>query len=255
MHRRGGAPVDAGVERSGRMGEADLPAREAGARSGRRACARRGRGRSGPARGGRGRAGSGRGGSRSRPLGQRRFGSKRRRPRTISRGSAPAIHTLRPRSSSSRPSSRSSVAGSSSRRSDRRACGSRLSAMSWLPSTANAGRGSTRTSRRSIGSPRGWVRRSPLIATRSGFRSRAHSAACQTAPTPGDGTPRWKSERCAIRSPSSSGGSPGSSSSSSRSRTQPASSRPQPRPAAAAQPRRLRLRAARAPAAGRRCGA
>ena len=178
------------------------------------------------------------------------------RPRTISRGSAPAIHTLRPRSSSSRPSSRSSVAGSSSRRSDRRACGSRLSAMSWLPSTANVGRGRTRTSRRSIGSPRGWVRRSPLIATRSGFRSRAHSAACQTAPTPGDGTPRWKSERCAIRSPSSSGGSPGSSSSSSRSRTQPASSRPQPRPAASApQPRRLRLRAARAPAAGRRCGA
>ena len=133
--------------------------------------------------------------------------------------------------------------------------GSRLSAMSWLPSTANTGRGSSRTSRRSIGSPRGWVRRSPLIATRSGFRSRAHSAACQTAPTPGDGTPRWKSDRCAIRSPSSSGGSPGSSSSSSRSRTQPASSRPQPRPAAAAQPRRLRLRAARAPAAGRRCGA
>ena len=71
-----------------------------------------------------------------------------------------------------------------------------------------------------------------MIATRSGFRSRAQTAACQAAPIPGDGTPKWKSERCTIRSPSSSGGSPGSATSSSRSRTQPASSRPQPRPAA-----------------------
>ena len=169
-----------------------------------------------------------------------RFGSGRGRPWTISRGSTPAIQTLRPRSSTSRPSSRSNVTGSSSRRSDLRAWGSRLSAMSWLPSTAKTGLGSTRASRLSIGSPRGCVRRSPLIATRSGRRSRTHTAACHVAPTPGDGTPKWKSERCAIRSPSSSAGSPGSSTSSSRSRGRPASTSPQPR-AARPDPTRSKL--------------
>ena len=53
---------------------------------------------------------------------------------------------------------------------------------------------------------------------------------------PAEGTPRWKSERCATRSPSSSGGSPGTGRSRTRRRTQPASNAPHPSPASAAAP-------------------
>ncbi len=47
-----------------------------------------------------------------------------------------------------------------------------------------------------------------MTQTRSGFRSTTHSTASRTARRPREGTPRWRSERCAIRSPSSSAGNP-----------------------------------------------
>ena len=80
VHRRGCAPVDAGVEPSGRDARSGPCRPGTGARSGRRACGRRGRGRSGPAREGRARAGSGRAGSRGRPRRASAFGSSRGRP-------------------------------------------------------------------------------------------------------------------------------------------------------------------------------
>ena len=167
---------------------------------------------------------------------------------------------------------------------DARACGSREIAMSWLPSTANAGSGSRPTSSRRRGSPRGCVSRSPVIATRSGFRSAVQSTARSTACAPRDGTPRWKSERCAMRRPSSSGGSPAQLE---LELAQPHPAGLEPAPAEARRPRRpekrsgaapegcragihptthempqrrqtcapLRLRASRAPAADRRCAA
>ncbi len=46
------------------------------------------------------------------------------------------------------------------------------------------------------------------MQTRSGFRSSTQSTASRTARRPREGTPRWRSERCAIRSPSSSAGTP-----------------------------------------------
>ena len=175
------------------------------------------------------------------------FGSVFARRRTISRGCVPAIQTERPRSSRSARLRRAAAdAGSSSRRSDARACGSREIAMSWLPSTANAGCGSRaderakpRLAARMRQQVAGDRRRAPAAARRSSSTARS------TARAPRDGTPRWKSERCAMRRPSSSGGSPGTSTSSSRSRTQPASNQPQPRPAAAAAPEQRHRRGAR----------
>src|SRR5579864_3964650 len=72
------------------------------------------------------------------------------------------------------------------------------------------------------------------MQTRSGRRSATQSTPRSTACPPRDGTPRWKSERWAIRSPSSSAGRPGTPSSSTRSRAQPASNAPHASPAAAA---------------------
>ena len=51
--------------------------------------------------------------------------------------------------------------------------------------------------------PRRRDTRSPVMHTRSGLRSITHSTASRTARRPRDGTPRWRSERCAMRSPSS----------------------------------------------------
>ena len=65
-----------------------------------------------------------------------------------------------------------------------------------------------RAARLSSGSPRGRETRSPVMHTRSGSRSRVHSTALRAAVPPRPGTPRWKSDRWAIRSPSSSGGQP-----------------------------------------------
>ena len=83
-----------------------------------------------------------------------------------------------------------------------------------------------RAARAAVAPPRGRESRSPVTQTRSGCRSATQSTARSTARAPRDGTPRWKSERCAIRRPSSSGGSPGSASSRTRRRTQPASNQP-----------------------------
>ena len=104
---------------------------------------------------------------------------------------------------------------------------------SWLPSTAKVG-DSPASAACSRASPRGCESRSPVTSTRSGRRSRTHSAARSTECAPREGTPRWKSDRCASRSPSSSGGNPASATSRSRRRTQPASKWPQASPAAAA---------------------
>ena len=57
--------------------------------------------------------------------------------------------------------------------------------------------------------PRRRETRSPVMQTSSGFRDATHATASALARSPRDGTPRWKSARCAMRSPSSSGGSPG----------------------------------------------
>src|SRR5436309_4420602 len=73
------------------------------------------------------------------------------------------------------------------------------------------------------------------MQTRSGRRSSTHATARSTARAPREGIPRWKSERCAIRTPSSSAGSAGSGHGSVRSRNQPASKCPQATPAAAAE--------------------
>src|SRR4051812_17708576 len=117
--------------------------------------------------------------------------------------------------------------------------GSRAIARSWFPSTANVGSGRRSTSLRSRASPRGWVRRSPVIATRSGERSAVQSTLRRTACRAGEGTPRWKSERCTILKPSSARGSDGRSTSRSASRTHAASSRPQPSPRPTAYPASL----------------
>src|SRR2546423_8739064 len=93
-------------------------------------------------------------------------------------------------------------------------------------------------SSRSRGAPRGRESRSPLTQTRSGSREATHSTARSTARAPREGTPRWKSERCAMRRPSSSGGSPRTGAASVRRRTHPASKWPHARAAPAA-PARL----------------
>src|SRR5581483_1066570 len=69
--------------------------------------------------------------------------------------------------------------------------------------------------------------------TRSGDRSIAHEMPRSTARAPGEGMPRWKSDRWTIRRPSRTGGRRGTTTSRRRKRTQPASKRPQPTPAAA----------------------
>src|SRR6266542_1609514 len=151
------------------------------------------------------------------------------------RGSAPATYTRRPRSSNVTPSSESNVAGSSSRRNDRCENGSRLIARSWLPRIAKQF-GRRATSRRRFASADTRVSRSPLTSVRSGARSSTHETARSTATRPRPGSPRWKSDRCATRSPASSGASPGSASGRASSRTQPASNQPQPRLPAARPP-------------------
>ena len=114
--------------------------------------------------------------------------------------------------------------------------------------------GSRSSSSSSFACPAGRESRSPVMQIRSGRRSATQSTARSTARTPRDGTPRWKSERCAIRSPSSSRGSDGSEISWLRRRTQPASNQPHVRPPAATAPNaaasfgRIRPRASRGPA-------
>src|SRR5947208_8225290 len=95
---------------------------------------------------------------------------------------------------------------------------------------------------RSDGSPRGRETRSPVITTSSGLRDVTHSTARSTACVPRDGSPRWKSDRCAMRNPASSEGSRASGTSSVRSLTQPASNHPQPTAAPAAPPNKVPAR-------------
>ena len=92
------------------------------------------------------------------------------------RGSAPAMYTRLPRTSSVTPSSESSRAGERSRRNVRSTNGSRLIARSWLPRIAYA-RGSRGSSRRSVSSPDARVSTSPLTSVRSGCRASTHSTA------------------------------------------------------------------------------
>ena len=75
-----------------------------------------------------------------------------------------------------------------------------------------------------------------MIATKSASRDAAQSTPSFTARLPRDGTPRWKSERCAIRIPSSSAGNPAIASSSTRNLGHPASNHPQARQPSAAAP-------------------
>src|SRR4051794_22553059 len=175
-------------------------------------------------------------------------GSRLRRLRIHERASTPASSTRTPRSSSSTWSSFSSRAGAIAAGSTGRENGSRLVARSWFPSTTYGA--SSRSSKgRSVRRPRGRETRSPVTQTRSGRRDAVHSTARRVARSPPDSTPRWKSERCAIRSPSSAGGRPGTCRSCTRSRTQPASNTPQPRRAAAIAPRTPPARRACCPAA------
>src|SRR2546430_8873883 len=95
---------------------------------------------------------------------------------------------------------------------------------------------------RSDGSPRGRETRSPVITTSSGLRDVTHSTARSTACVPRDGSPRWKSDRCAMRNPASSEGSRASGTSSGRSLTQPASNQPQPTAAPATPPNKVPAR-------------
>ena len=94
--------------------------------------------------------------------------------------------------------------------------------------------GNRASSKRSRSSPEPRESRSPVRQTRSGRRLAVHSTARSTATPPREGSPRWKSERCATRRPSSLAGSPAIGTSSVRSRTQPASNQPQAMAAAAA---------------------
>ena len=211
-----------------------------------------------PARAGRARAGSGRAGSRSRPRCASAFGSSRGaaahdQPRIGSRRSTRSGRAAR----ACRPSSRSSVAGSSSRRSERRACGSRL-----MRDVVVAEHGERRPRQDAHEPPQHRLAarmRQQVAGDRDEVRlplARPHGRLPRPRRSPATGRRSGSPRGATIRSPSSSGGRPGSSSSSSRSRTQPASSRPQPTAGAGERAERaLRLRAARAPAAGRRCGA
>src|SRR5579884_616611 len=70
------------------------------------------------------------------------------------------------------------------------------------------------------------------MQTRSGPRAAAQSTPRSTERPPGEGTPRWKSERCATRRPSSSTGNLGTTSSRVRSRGHPASKSPHETPSA-----------------------
>ena len=88
-------------------------------------------------------------------------------------------------------------------------------------------RPSSRSTRSSSGTPERRETRSPVMQTRSGFRSTTHSTASRTARRPRDGTPRWRSERCAIRSPSSSAGRPSTRTPTTR-LSQPAGLEPRP---------------------------
>ena len=102
---------------------------------------------------------------------------------------------------------------------------------------------------------RGRESRSPVTQTRSGCRSATQSTARSTARTPRDGTPRWKSERCAMRRPSSSGGSPAAAARGRAAAPSPPRTRRRQRASAAnatspaaSQTARVRLRASRGPA-------
>ena len=181
-----------------------------------RSSARPGRGRARPESG---RAGSRRAASESgKPLG---------RSAIHERGSTPASSTAVPRSST-RPTRRRAASRARARPSST-GCenGSREIAMSWLPSTTY-GCPSRSSSASSVG-----------LAART--REQVAGEADEIGPTlldparpharppvrPRDGTPRWKSDRCAIRRPSSSARqSVDSARSSTRSRTQPASNQP-----------------------------
>ncbi len=84
--------------------------------------------------------------------------------------------------------------------------GSLVCSTSWLPSTAKDGPRPASSSR-SSGSPERRETRSPVMTTRSGARCATHPTALFTARSPREGSPRWKSERCAMRRPASSAGS------------------------------------------------
>ena len=209
-----------------------------GRRSGRRAGGPKARGRTHPPGAGRSLPGSGRAGSAGRQPGPR-APPARASLRRYERGSTPTICTRFPRSSIVRESSVRRVAGSRSTTSAGCENGSRVSAKSWLPSTAKQF-GIRASIDRSSASPERRESRSPLIIVRSGCRSSTQSTARATATRPRDGKPRWKSDRCAIRRPSSSGGSPGSGQASVSSRTHPPRNDPTP-----ARPPLRRLRAVR----------
>src|SRR5436190_748179 len=162
-------------------------------------------------------------------------------PRRYARGSTPTICTRLPRTSTVALSSTRRCAGVRSVRPAVRENGSLLCSTSWFPRTTY-GLSSSASSVRSIRSPRGRETRSPVTQTSSGRRSRTHSTARSTAREPREGSPRWKSDRWATRTPSSSGGSRGSTASSGRSRTQPASNQPQPTPAPTTPPKRAPAR-------------
>src|SRR6185437_13637370 len=150
------------------------------------------------------------------------------------RGSTPASSTRRPRSSTSTDRSSSSSPYGTLGSAEARENGSRAAETSWLPST-QYGWPSRSSSRKSSASPRRLDSRSPVTQTRSGSREATHSTARRVAVRPRDGTPRWKSDRCAMRTPSSAAGSSGIATSRTCARSQPASKIPQP-PVAAARP-------------------
>ena len=149
-----------------------------GARSGRRACGRRGRGGTRPAERSSDAPGSGRAGCGGRrPESASRL---RRSPRPASAGRRPRAATGAPRRSISTPSSASSVAGSSAPRLDR--LRERVAADREVVVAEHDVRRAepASSSERSARSPRGRESRSPVTQTRSGCRAATQSTARST---------------------------------------------------------------------------
>ena len=85
-----------------------------------------------------------------------------------------------------------------------------MAPVSWFPSAANmpaAGRAGP-AGRAPPSAPRGWVMMSPVTTTMSGCSCTPKAIAFRIARRFSEGLPAWKSDRCRIDSPSSSGGRP-----------------------------------------------
>ena len=210
MQRRRRPPVEAADVASADVREPQPPARLRAGRSGPRAGGPRGRGRTRPPAAGRSRPGSGRAGSAGRRSAS--TSCSRLRAAAAVRARVDADDLDAPAAQLDRRARRpsSSVAGSRSTTRDRlreRVAASRRSrGCRARRSSAAAARAAPAAAR----SPRGRESRSPVISAGRAAAPRPSRPRARPRATPRDGTPRWKSERCAIRSPSSSGGRPGS---------------------------------------------